>query len=275
MAPVRKPQLVNVLEYVFMPKLIQRAMKADTDAVIEAFGKNEQVKKVFWTLFVAMAGLVLALTGIDPDRLWITCHVSDDEADFGLLAATTISSMVETVLTPAGAENLVTVTLCLPATAPLPAEYVVNSKRPSMSVVPVAILDCFSQRNVTIAPSTGWTSAAGRSSTSAAGTVSGPSRPRGAGRGRSWPSTTRPSGRRAPAIAAAAVLGILAGVLMAAGILLVVFCMPPGGRALPLALTLVFYYCITAILSSIFSAWGLAWFLAACGLVMMLTVPGL
>jgi hypothetical protein len=28
--------------------------------VIEAFGKNEQVKKVFWTLFVAMAGLVLA-----------------------------------------------------------------------------------------------------------------------------------------------------------------------------------------------------------------------
>jgi len=31
-----------------------------TDAAIEAFGKNEQVKKVFWTLFVTMAGLVLA-----------------------------------------------------------------------------------------------------------------------------------------------------------------------------------------------------------------------
>ncbi|HUU75083.1 MAG TPA: hypothetical protein VMW63_03225 [Methanoregulaceae archaeon] len=46
--------------FVFMPKLVQRAMKADTDAVIDAFGKNEQVKKVFWTLFVAMAGLVLA-----------------------------------------------------------------------------------------------------------------------------------------------------------------------------------------------------------------------
>jgi hypothetical protein len=29
---------------------IQCAMK--TDAVIDAFGKNEQVKKVFWTLFV-------------------------------------------------------------------------------------------------------------------------------------------------------------------------------------------------------------------------------
>jgi hypothetical protein len=38
-----------------MPKLIQRAMKADTDAVIDMFGKNEQVKKVFWALFVAMA----------------------------------------------------------------------------------------------------------------------------------------------------------------------------------------------------------------------------
>jgi F0F1-type ATP synthase assembly protein I len=46
--------------FVFMPKLIQRAMKADADAVIYAFGKNEQVKKVFRTLFIAMAGLVLA-----------------------------------------------------------------------------------------------------------------------------------------------------------------------------------------------------------------------
>ena len=51
--------------FVFMPKLIQCAMKADTDAVIDAFGKNEQVKKVFWTLFVAMAGLVLARV-VDP-----------------------------------------------------------------------------------------------------------------------------------------------------------------------------------------------------------------
>jgi hypothetical protein len=34
--------------------------KADTDAVIDVFGKNEQAKKVFWTLFVTMAGLVLA-----------------------------------------------------------------------------------------------------------------------------------------------------------------------------------------------------------------------
>jgi len=51
--------------FVFMPKLIQCAMKTDADAVIDAFGKNEQVKKVFWTLFVAMAGLVLARV-VDP-----------------------------------------------------------------------------------------------------------------------------------------------------------------------------------------------------------------
>jgi len=51
--------------FVFLPKLIQRAMKADAAAVIEAFGKNEQVKKVFWTLFISMAGLVLAQV-LDP-----------------------------------------------------------------------------------------------------------------------------------------------------------------------------------------------------------------
>jgi hypothetical protein len=51
--------------FVFLPKLIQHGMKADTDAAIEAFGKNEEVKKVFWTLFVAMAGLVLTRV-VDP-----------------------------------------------------------------------------------------------------------------------------------------------------------------------------------------------------------------
>ena len=51
--------------FVFMPKLMQEAMKADADAAIEAFGKNEQMKRVFWTLFVAMAGLVLARV-VDP-----------------------------------------------------------------------------------------------------------------------------------------------------------------------------------------------------------------
>jgi len=51
--------------FVFLPKLVQYAMKADAGVVIDAFGKNEQVKKVFWTLFVAMAGLVLARV-VDP-----------------------------------------------------------------------------------------------------------------------------------------------------------------------------------------------------------------
>jgi hypothetical protein len=51
--------------FVFLPKLIQRAMKADAAAVIEAFGKNEQVKKVFWTLFISMAGLFVAQV-LDP-----------------------------------------------------------------------------------------------------------------------------------------------------------------------------------------------------------------
>ncbi len=51
--------------FVFPPKIIPRAMKADADNVIDAFGKNEQVKKVFWALFAAMAGLVLAQV-VDP-----------------------------------------------------------------------------------------------------------------------------------------------------------------------------------------------------------------
>ena len=51
--------------FVFLPKVMHQAMKADADAAIEAFGKNEQVKKVFWTFFISMAGLVLARV-VDP-----------------------------------------------------------------------------------------------------------------------------------------------------------------------------------------------------------------
>jgi hypothetical protein len=51
--------------FVFLPRLVRYAMKADTDAVLDAFGKNEQVKKVFWTFFIATAGLVLAQM-VDP-----------------------------------------------------------------------------------------------------------------------------------------------------------------------------------------------------------------
>ena len=51
--------------FVFLPKLIRRSMKVDSDVVIDSLGKNEQVKKVFWVLFIAMAGLVLAHV-LDP-----------------------------------------------------------------------------------------------------------------------------------------------------------------------------------------------------------------
>lgn len=60
--------------FVFLPKLIQWGMNADPNTAIEAFGKNEQVKKVFWALFVAIAGVVLAQV-VDPETaqqvMWI------------------------------------------------------------------------------------------------------------------------------------------------------------------------------------------------------------
>ncbi len=45
--------------FVFLPKLIQTAMRADANTIIEAFGKNEQVKRVYWAVFAAVAGAVL------------------------------------------------------------------------------------------------------------------------------------------------------------------------------------------------------------------------
>ncbi len=51
--------------FVFLPRIIRSAMKVDTDAVLETFGRNEQVKKVFWAVFIASAGLVLAQV-VDP-----------------------------------------------------------------------------------------------------------------------------------------------------------------------------------------------------------------
>jgi hypothetical protein len=40
-------------------------MSVDKGAVPDAFGKNERVKKVFWTFFIATAGLVLVQV-VDP-----------------------------------------------------------------------------------------------------------------------------------------------------------------------------------------------------------------
>ena len=51
--------------FVFLPRLIQLGMKADTAAILDTLGKNEQVKKVFWTVFAALTGLVLVRV-VDP-----------------------------------------------------------------------------------------------------------------------------------------------------------------------------------------------------------------
>ncbi|MDO9034567.1 MAG: hypothetical protein Q7U51_05120 [Methanoregula sp.] len=51
--------------FVFLPRAIQQGMKADTAAILETLGKNELVKKVFWTVFAAIAGLVLVRV-VDP-----------------------------------------------------------------------------------------------------------------------------------------------------------------------------------------------------------------
>ena len=42
--------------FVFRLKLIQCGMKANTEAVIDSFGKNEQVKKVFGTFLSGWPG---------------------------------------------------------------------------------------------------------------------------------------------------------------------------------------------------------------------------
>jgi hypothetical protein len=40
-------------------------MQADAQAVIDAFGRNEQVMKVIWALVIAMTGLVITKV-LDP-----------------------------------------------------------------------------------------------------------------------------------------------------------------------------------------------------------------
>jgi len=52
--------LIFLLLFIFLPKLIRTAIKTDTGTILELFGKNEQFRKVFWAVFVMLAGLVLA-----------------------------------------------------------------------------------------------------------------------------------------------------------------------------------------------------------------------
>jgi hypothetical protein len=57
--------MLFLLLFVFLPKLIRQGMMTDTEAIIQLFGKNEQVKKVFWSVFIVLAGFVLAQV-VDP-----------------------------------------------------------------------------------------------------------------------------------------------------------------------------------------------------------------
>jgi hypothetical protein len=57
--------MLFLLLFVLLPKLIQKGMKTDTDTIILLFGRNEQVKKVFWSVFIVLAGFVLAQV-VDP-----------------------------------------------------------------------------------------------------------------------------------------------------------------------------------------------------------------
>jgi hypothetical protein len=57
--------MLFLLIFVFLPKFIRKAMNTDTDTIILLFGKNEQVKKVFWSVFIVLAGFVQAQV-VDP-----------------------------------------------------------------------------------------------------------------------------------------------------------------------------------------------------------------
>jgi hypothetical protein len=60
MAAFTGAALIFLLLFVFLPKLIRLAMKTDTEQILGLFGKNEQFRRVFWTVFVTLAGFVLA-----------------------------------------------------------------------------------------------------------------------------------------------------------------------------------------------------------------------
>jgi hypothetical protein len=57
--------MIFLLLFIFLPKLIRQAMKTDTETILNVFGRNEQFRKVFWAVFIALAGLVLAQV-VDP-----------------------------------------------------------------------------------------------------------------------------------------------------------------------------------------------------------------
>jgi hypothetical protein len=57
--------MIFLLLFIFLPKFIRKGMSTDTDTIIRLFEKNEQVKKVFWTVFIILAGFIVAQV-VDP-----------------------------------------------------------------------------------------------------------------------------------------------------------------------------------------------------------------
>ena len=57
--------MLFLLFFVFLPRLIRQGMMTDTETIIRLSGRNEQVKKVFWSVFIVLAGFVLAQV-VDP-----------------------------------------------------------------------------------------------------------------------------------------------------------------------------------------------------------------
>ncbi|MGB9175798.1 MAG: hypothetical protein WCB46_03570 [Methanoregula sp.] len=58
--------MIFLVLFIFLPKIIHKGMMSDTDTILEMFGKNEQFRKVFWTVFITFAGFVLAQI-VDPE----------------------------------------------------------------------------------------------------------------------------------------------------------------------------------------------------------------
>jgi hypothetical protein len=66
--------MIFLLLFIFLPKLIRQAMKTDAETILNLFGKNEQFRKVFWTVFIALAGFILAQVA-DPGTAQVIVQV--------------------------------------------------------------------------------------------------------------------------------------------------------------------------------------------------------
>jgi hypothetical protein len=58
--------MIFLMLFISLPKIIRTGMMADTGTILELFGKNELFRNVFWTVFITLAGFVLAQV-MDPE----------------------------------------------------------------------------------------------------------------------------------------------------------------------------------------------------------------